>query len=249
VIDNQNQERHKKNSEAMVLNFASSVAVIDANNVVTAAPLRDHAETQFFETATDMGDSDLFANDGSIGLDEPELDDVMFLDSLEEMQPDSYFTSQMEMSCNKSMSLEADDVPFDLDDNITDLKDVSMGELENSMHLSQLLHQSSDRSVPGGVPSETSLHSEPRKEQMEQPGDGMMMKDMAVASAIPLGLPFVVKFFRKMFFQADDDVPVANMADQGGTSSNSLTMSRSELMMSSAAQNSSRNGALYLDMQ
>jgi hypothetical protein len=229
-----------------MVNFASSVAVIDANNVVTTVPLRDHAEPHFFETGTDMGESDLFANDGSIGLDEPELDDVMFLDSLEEMQPDFYSTSQMEMSFNKSMSLGGADnnVPFDLDDSITDVKDVSMEE-----HLSQLLRQSSDTNVPSEEPSETSSQSEP---QPEQPGDGEMMKDMAVAGAIALGLPFVAKFFRRMFFQKDDDVPVTSVADQGSTqlmdpsSSNSVTMSRSELMMASADQVSSRNGAMYM---
>jgi hypothetical protein len=152
---------------------------------------------------------------------------------------------KMEMSFNKSITLEGDDVLFDLDDNITDLHDVSMEELENSMHLSQLLRQSSDKNVPGGVPSETSSQSEPRKEQPEQPGDGKMMKEVAVASAIALGLPFFVKSVRRMFSQQDDDVPVANMADQGGTSSNSLTMSRSELMLSTATQESSRKGALY----
>jgi hypothetical protein len=238
------QERHK-NSDAMV-NFASSVAVIDHNNVVTALSLRYHAEPHFFETATDdMGESDLFATDGSIGLDEPGLDDVMSLESSKEMRPDSYFTSQMEMSFNKSMSLEADDAPFDLNDNTTDLKDMSTGELETSMHLSQLLYQSSDKSVPGGVSSETSSQSEPQHEQSEQPGDGKMKKAMAVAGAIALGLPFVVTLFRRMLFQQDDDVPVTNMADQGGTSSNSLTMSRSELMMSTASQESSRKRALY----
>jgi hypothetical protein len=206
----------------------------------------DHVKAHFFESATDMGKSDLFGSDGSIGLDEPELDDVMFLDSFEEMQPDSYFTSQMEMSCNKTMSLEADDVPFDLDDNITDLKDVSMGELEtSSTHLSQLLRESSDKSVPGGVPSETSSKSEHQTEQPEQPGDGMTVKDIAVAAAVALGLPFVVKFFQRMFDQKDDDVPITKMADQGGNSSNTLTMSRSERMMSSAGQESSRKGAMY----
>jgi hypothetical protein len=199
----------------------------------------DHVKAHFFESATDMGKSDLFGSDESSGLDEPELDDVMFLDSFEEMQPDSYFTSQMEMSCNKTMSLGADYVPFALDDNITDLKDVSMGELEiSSTHLSR---ESSDKSVPGGVPSETSSKSEHQTEQPEQAGDGKTMKDMAVAVAIALGIPFVVKFFRRIFDQTDDDVPVTNMADQGS----SLTMSRSERMMSSAGQESSRKGAMY----
>jgi hypothetical protein len=226
----------------MVLNFHCSVAVIDANNVVTTVPLRDPTEPHFFETATDMGESDLFENDESMSLNEPELDDGTFLDCVEDMQPDSYFTSQTEMSCfNQSMSL-ADDVPFDLDDNMPDLKDVSM---------SQLLQQSSDESPPGGAPSETSSQSEPTKEQPKQPGDGEIVKGMAVGVATALGLPFAFKFLRKLFSRNDDtDLPVANMAEQGGnSSSNSLTMSRSEMMTSSAAQHSSRNGALYLDMQ
>jgi hypothetical protein len=200
-----------------MVNFSSSVAVIDDNNVVTTVPLRDHAEPHFFETATDMGESDLFGSDGLIGLDEPKLDELIFLDSVREMQPDSYFTSQMEMemSFNKSMSFGADNAPFDLDNKIADLKDVSMGELEKRRHLSQLLRQSSDKNVPGGVPSETSSQSEPQNKQPEQPGNWTMMKDMAVSVAIALGLPFVVKSFRRMFFQKDDDVLVTNMTDQG----------------------------------
>jgi hypothetical protein len=118
--------------------------------------------------------------------------------------------------------------------------------------LSQILRQSSDKIVPSEEPSETSSQSEPQKEQPEQPGDGKMMKDMSVAGAIALGLPFVVKSFRKMFFKKDDDVPVTNMADQRGSqfmdpsSSNSVIMSRNELMMSSAAQESSRYGASHV---
>jgi hypothetical protein len=225
-----------------MVNFASSVAVYDTNDVVTTMPLRDPDELlNFFGTTAD-GESDLYGSDGSmsLSLDESEVDEEIFMDTFEEIQPAGYFTSQMEMSFNKSMALRADDVPFDLDDNFTDLKDVSMG---------------FDKSVPDGVPSETSSQSEPDKEQPEEPTDGKLMKDMAKSAAWSLAIPFFLGLFRRFFEKKDDDVdvPVTNMADQAGSQQSvdpsSMTQSRSELM-SSAAQSSSRNaGAMYLDAQ
>ena len=257
----------------MVVQFESTVQIIDENDIVTNVPLRESDGT-FYESLSGLYSEDhssISLDGSSCLLDEdgfpPELAQADFISKMGTSfnsgdEPIDFFQNS---SSSESMEI--------LDDilNMQTIQQGSVGNFEGSFSLSHLLDQNSAQDgVPSRASSDTSSDDAPKRaDDPDKVMAAAMAKGVATQGAVMLGLPYIFRFFSKLFEGATDDnidetSTFPNNLNSGGEtiadpdgyvalhqSSNSLShsaggLSRSEMMLSQAAQDSSRRGGAFL---